>query len=155
MIARKPVILLSVLMLIVASLACGCSCGDTATTNDAGTAPAEQPAEAATAHAEEPPAEAPGKYDTVFPLPDDARDFVGEGGESDVDFETSLIVDEAVDFYRTAFADQGLTEREANTAITDTTFNLVFDGSANGKAIVVQGVDLGGASSISIRFEDI
>jgi hypothetical protein len=65
-------------------------------------------------------------------------------------------VEDAIAFYRDAFAGAGLTERTINTAITATTFSMVFDGHASGKAIVVQGVDLGnGTTNINIRFEDV
>jgi hypothetical protein len=57
---------------------------------------------------------------------------------------------------REAFTKKGLTERTATTAITDTTFSLVFDGDPSGKAIVVQGVDLGnGTTNVNIRYENI
>jgi len=46
-------------------------------------------------------------------------------------------------------------EREINTTIEDATFSMVFDGPPSGKAIVIQGVNLGEAVNINIRFEDI
>ena len=94
-------------------------------------------------------------YDTVFPLPDDVQNFTGEGGEGQVNFQTSLSLDEVIEFYRQAFADKGLTERTLLTAITDTTFSMVFDGWPNGKVLVIQGVDLGASRNVNIRFEDV
>ena len=94
-------------------------------------------------------------YDTVFPLPDDVRNFAGEGGESQVNFQTGLSLDEVIEFYRQAFTEKGLTERTLLTAITDTTFSMVFDGWPNGKALVIQGVDLGASRNVNIRFEDV
>jgi len=93
-------------------------------------------------------------YDTEFPLPSNVQNFTGGGGQ--VNFATSLTVEEAITFYREELNAIGLTEREINTAITETTFSMVFDGHPNGKSIVVQGVDLGnGTTNINIRFEDV
>ena len=100
------------------------------------------------------PAEESQEYDTEFPLSDDVQNFTG-GGEQ-VNFATSLTVEEAIEFYRSELMENGLTERTLNTAITETTFSMVFDGHENGKAVVVQGVDLGnGTTNINIRFEDV
>jgi len=93
-------------------------------------------------------------YDTIFPLPENVQNFTGSGEE--VNFATSLTKDEAISFYRQAFEQMGLTERTSHTNITESTFSMVFDGYENGKAIVIQGVDLGnGTTNINIRFEDI
>jgi hypothetical protein len=95
------------------------------------------------------------EYDTVFPLPGDVQDFLDLGDDA-INFKTSLSVKEAIDFYRQAFKAENLTERSLNTAITETTFSLVFNGHSSGKAIVIQGVDLGdGTTNINIRFEDL
>ncbi|MBL7161117.1 MAG: hypothetical protein ISS57_00815 [Anaerolineales bacterium] len=94
------------------------------------------------------------EYDTEFPLPDDVQNFTGGGDQ--VNFATSLTVEEAIEFYRGALTEMGLIERTLNTAITETTFSMVFDGHESGEAIVVQGVDLGnGTTNINIRFEDV
>ena len=34
-------------------------------------------------------------------------------------------------------------------------FSIVFDGSPNGKALVVQGVALGTSTNVNIRYEDV
>ena len=96
-----------------------------------------------------------GEPDTVFPLPEDVKNFMGSGGESMVNFLTSLSIEEVIEFYREAFADQGLTEREILTTISDSSFSMVFDGSANGRAIVIQGVNLGVGTNVNIRFDDV
>jgi hypothetical protein len=96
------------------------------------------------------------EYDTIFPLPTNVQNFMGEGGDTSVNFQTSLSLDDVIDFYRTAFAAENLTERTLNTAITESTFSMVFDGHANGKALVIQGVDLGNdTTNVNIRFEEI
>jgi hypothetical protein len=96
-----------------------------------------------------------GSFDTEFPLPASVSNFT-DTGDGSVNFQTNLSVEEAVAFYRDALAKAGLTERTINTAITDTTFSLVFDGDLSGKAVVVQGVDLGGGTTnINIRYENV
>ena len=93
-------------------------------------------------------------YDTVFPLPPDVQDFTGSGDQ--VNFATGLTVDEAIAYYREALTAMGLVERDIHTAVTEATFSMVFDGHPNGKAVVIQGVDLGnGTTNINIRFEDV
>jgi hypothetical protein len=94
-------------------------------------------------------------FDTVFPLPDDVQNFDGRGGESQINFQTNLSLDESITFYRQAFAEENLYEREAATVISETVFSMIFDGHGNGKPLVIQGVDLGdGLTNINIRFED-
>ena len=92
---------------------------------------------------------------TEFPLPADFSNFTDMGNGA-INFQTTISVQDAIAFYRDAFSKAGYTEREINTAITETTFSLVFDGHASGKAIVLQGVDLGGGiTNINIRLEEI
>lgn len=95
------------------------------------------------------------EYDTVFPLPQDVENFTGHGGESQINFQTNLTIEEVIDYYRQAFTKENLYERDTNTTITDTAFSMIFDGHGNGKALVIQGVDLGnGKTNINIRFEE-
>lgn len=95
-----------------------------------------------------------GVYDAVFPLPDNIQNLINLGDDS-INFQTSLSITEAIDFYRQAFQAENISERTINTAITATTFSLVFDGHPNG-TIVIQGFDLGdGTTNINIRFEDV
>jgi hypothetical protein len=58
--------------------------------------------------------------------------------------------------YRDEFINkQGLAERGLVTVVNDTNFSIVFDGSENGMAVVVQGVQLDENSiNINIRYED-
>ena len=89
-----------------------------------------------------------------FPMPDDASDVYKLGSDT-VNFQTKLTLDEAMTFYRDEYGKQGYTERELLTVTSDTTFSMVFDGHASGKALVVQGVDLGnGTTNISITLQD-
>jgi hypothetical protein len=100
-------------------------------------------------------ASANSKYNTTFPLPPSVSNFTDTGNDS-INFQAQISLKDAISFYRDAFTRSGFTERTINTAITDTTFSLVFDGDPSGKTIVVQGVDLGnGTTNVNIRYEDV
>jgi hypothetical protein len=95
-----------------------------------------------------------GSNATDFPLPASVSNFT-KTGDTGINFQTALSLQDALAFYRDAFTQAGLTERTINTAITDTTFSVVFDGDPGGKAIVVQGVSLGNsATNVNVRYED-
>ena len=92
-------------------------------------------------------------YNTKFPLPDSVINFTDTGDDS-INFQSKMSLKDTIDWYRAAFAKQNLKERTENTALTDTTFNIVFDGDPSGQAIVIQGVDLGnGLTNVNIRYE--
>lgn len=92
---------------------------------------------------------------TEFPLPADAANVISVGSDI-VNFQTKLSLDEAMKFYLDEFGKKGYTERDGLTVTSDTTFSMVFDGHESGKAITVQGVDLGdGTVNISISLVDI
>jgi hypothetical protein len=96
-----------------------------------------------------------GAYDTEFPLPPSVSNFTATGS-SGINFQTKMSLEDAIAFYRDALTSAGMTERTINTAITETTFSLVFDGDPSGKAVVVQGVDLGdGTTNVNVRYEDV
>lgn len=98
--------------------------------------------------------EAPASYDTNFPLPDDVRNFMKTGSDG-INFQTGMSMQAVIDFYRSEFISQGLTERQLLTVISDTTFSMVFDGDPAG-AVVIQGVDLGdGTTNVNIRHEEV
>jgi hypothetical protein len=97
---------------------------------------------------------APMMYETDFPLPEDVQNFT-KLGEDQINFQTSISLQESMSFYRTALVAKGLTERDLLTEMNETVFSMVFDGDPKG-AIVVQGVDLGnGTTNINIRYEDV
>lgn len=92
---------------------------------------------------------------TEFPLPAEVSNLMDLGNGS-INFQAKIGIKDAIAFYREGFQKEGYKERTINTAITDTTFSMVFDGHASGKAIVIQGVDLGnGSVNIMIRLEDM
>lgn len=92
---------------------------------------------------------------TKFPLPASVKNFT-QTSTGEVNFQTNMSLEDTISFYRGALAKAGLKERTVNTAITDTTFSMVFDGDPSGKAVVVQGVDLGnGTTNVNIRYESV
>lgn len=94
-------------------------------------------------------------YNTKFPLPAKVSNFVDMGNGS-INFQTDMSLKDTLSFYRDAFKREGLTERTANTSITDTTFSMVFDGDPSGQAVVIQAVDLGGGkTNVNIRYEKV
>jgi len=106
-----------------------------------------------------PPPEAPmesgsGKYDTEFPLPPKVENFMDLGDDS-INYQTPMKLPEVVEFYRSEFASAGYDERDITTVINDDTFSIVWDGHPSGKALVVQGVDLGnGTMNVNVRLEE-
>ena len=157
---RKFTSIFVLLIVALATLACGL--GGDAVEPTSTPAPTEPPAAPSpTPSAAEPaeptlaPADSGGNYDTVFPLPDDVQNFSGKGGESMANFQTSLSMDEVIEFYRQAFAGLGLSEYEILTVIEDEGFSMVFTGWPSGEELVIQGVDLGDSTNVNIRFEEI
>src|SRR5689334_17356562 len=96
-----------------------------------------------------------GTQNSEYPLPEHVSNFT-DLGQDTITYQTTLSLKEVMAFYRDSFGKQGYKERQALTVTTDATFSFVFDGHASGKAIVVQGVDLGGGNTqVSIRLEAI
>lgn len=92
--------------------------------------------------------------ESEFPLPDGATNIQEMGGSTN--FQVKMSLDEAMKFYMETLTSSGYTERPILTVTSDTTFSMVFDGHESGKAIVVQGVDLGdGMVNVNIRLEDV
>lgn len=93
-------------------------------------------------------------YPDFPPLPDDISKF--EQIENSYYFTTAKNIVEIQEFYKATLTNLGLVERTLNTAVTEKTLNMVFDGHSSGKAVVVQAVDLNnGKTNVNIRFEDI
>ncbi len=92
--------------------------------------------------------------DSEFPIPDDATNVVSVA--ETVNYQTKLSLDEVMAFYRDYYGKQGFTERDLLTTVTDGVFSFVFDGHESGKAIVIQGVDLGdGTVNVNISLQDV
>jgi hypothetical protein len=139
---------------VITSLACSLF-GGAGSTGVGGSPSAPGDSGGAGAEESSPAPDSAGDYDTEFPLPTDVQNFMNMG-DDDINYQTSLSIPEVVDFYREAFAAEGYEEREITTVINDTTFSIVWDGHPNGRALVVQGVDLGnGTTNVNVRFEDV
>jgi hypothetical protein len=156
---KNPRILLAVMMLALASLACQALFGG----GDAGqNAPSgsTQPVASPEVVSTEPPAPADNgsgnaTTETGFPMTDDAYN-VMDVGDGSLLFYTNLSLDATMEFYRAEYTSQGYTEREILTVVSDGVFSMVFDGDPSGKAVVIQSVDLGdGSRTVSIRLEDV
>ena len=153
---KRYAILLSILALVLASLAC-----QTLSGGGGGDAP-ELPAPSDNGGVEVAPQESAdsesgsgeASVKTDFPLPDGATNVQEMGGSTN--FQVKMSLDEAMKFYMDTLTREGYTERPILTVTSDTTFSMVFDGHESGKAIVVQGVDLGdGTVNVNIRLEDV
>jgi hypothetical protein len=96
-----------------------------------------------------------GDVKTDFPMPADAINITDMGSDM-LNFQTKLSLKEVIACYRDAFGKEGYKEREIQTTITEAVFSMVFDGHASGKAIVIQGVDMGnGTVNVNITLQDL
>jgi hypothetical protein len=95
-----------------------------------------------------------GVSDSKFPMTSDAYNVTDVGGT--LLYYTKMSNDDVMKFYRDTYAAQGYKERELLTVVSSGVFSMVFDGDSSGKAIVIQGVDLGdGSHTVTIRLEDV
>ncbi len=148
---KRSFVALSVLALVMASLACSrfsqVSQGSGGTGGTGGTGGSNQTGGGTETGS--------GNYNTKFPLPSSVVNFTDMGNGS-VNFQTKMSLTDTIDWYRKAFTQQGLKERTENTAITSSTFSMVFDGDSSGQAVVIQGVDLGnGVTNVNISYQKI
>jgi hypothetical protein len=151
---KKYSMYIAILTLILASLACQTVLGGGSSDSQEELPPFEYSGgDSAT---EEPSTESDFSFggESDFPLPSDAFNVTAIAGTTN--FQTRLSLEEAMNFYRDVYGKEGFTERELLTVVSDDVFSMVFDGDPSGKAVVIQGVDLGdGTVNISIRLEDI
>ena len=89
-----------------------------------------------------------------FPIPANIEMILLNEAEQSL-LTVSQSKDELMEFYQTELTAMGLTERSLLTNITDDTFSMVYDGWEDGRSVVVQGVNLGETTSITIRLEDV
>lgn len=153
---KKFSVLFAVLTLVLASLACQTLSGGGRSDSP------ELPPPSNDGGAEPTPADGgngsggggTSNVETEFPLPDGAMNVQDLGGTTN--FQVKMTLDEAMKFYQDVLTKEGYTERSLLTVTSDTTFSMVFDGHESGKAIVVQGVDMGdGTVNVNIRLEDV
>jgi len=152
---KKLSILFAILVLILASLAC-----QTLSGGGGGDVP-ELPAPGNDGWSETDPQESGGEnksgasaFESEFPIPNGAINVQDLGGSTN--FQAKMTLEEAITFYQEEFTEKGYAERPILHVTSETTINMVFDGHESGKAIIVQGVDMGdGTVNINIRLEDI
>jgi hypothetical protein len=151
---KKYSFLLAILMLALASLACqtllsGDGADSPPISEDPG--PLPEPGEPPSGGDDSPSTGG----DSQFVMPGDATDVITMGEDTTI-FTTAMSIDEVMAFYRDELGNQGLTERELLTVTSEGTFSFVFDGHESGKAVVVQGVDMGnGTTTVTITLQDI
>jgi hypothetical protein len=151
---KKQNVLLAIIVLVLASLACQSLSGG----GDSGAPEPSLPSNGDGVESQ-PTANVESSGDTTdvksdFPLPDGATSVQEINGSTN--FQVKMSLDEVMKFYVETFTSSGYTERSILTVTSDTTFSMVFDGHESGKAIVVQGVDLGdGKVNVNVRLEDV
>ena len=82
--------------------------------------------------------------ESEFPVTSDAFNVVSSSEA--VTFQTKLSVDDVLKFYRDEFAKQGYKEDTSMAMTLGKTFTMVFTGHASGKSIYVVGADAGDGS---------
>ena len=82
--------------------------------------------------------------ESEFPLPADATNLVNAAGT--VTFQTKMSSDDVLKFYRDEFAKQGYKEDPSMSMTFGKTFTLAFTGHPSGKVIYVVGADAGDGS---------
>lgn len=152
---KKYSIYFSIAALILASLACQTLLGSRDSTSPVNPLPPIDSPEDFFQPTEESSQDFDYSSDSAnFPLPDDASNVVSFSNM--VNFQTKLSLEEVMAFYRDVYGKQGLTEREIVTVVYEGVFSMTFDGDPSGKAIVIQGVDLGdGNVTVTIILEDV
>lgn len=147
---------IAILILILASLACQTVLGGGDNASQEELPPFEY--SGGDAETEEPSTESEADSsfsgESDFPMPDDAFNVTSIAGTTN--FQTNLSLDEAMHFYRDVYGKEGFTERALLTVTSDGVFSMVFDGDPSGKAVVIQGIDLGdGVVNVTITLQDI
>jgi hypothetical protein len=145
-------ILLALMVLILASLACQTLGGGGNPTaapgghnpNDPSSPTSADPADGSTDQ----------QGSSEFPMTEDAYNITEVGGS--LIFYTNLSLEDTMQFYRDEYTATGYTEREILTVVNEGTSSMVFDGDPSGKAVVIQSVDLGdGSRTVALRLEDV
>ena len=142
---KKYNILLAIIALVLASLACQTIMGG----GDVPNVPDVNGGGDATALPTTPPDTTGGDGITVggeseFPATSDAFNVVSTS--ETLSFQTKLSVDDVLKFYRDEFAKQGYTEDTSLTVTFGKTFTMAFKGHKSGKTIYVVGADAGDGS---------
>jgi predicted small secreted protein len=136
---KKPVLITSILVLSLMLTACSHTPG--AGDNSAAGGSSNGSSAAAS------------KFDSPFPVISDADQFIKLADDS-INYQTASNVAQVAAFYRGEYTD--LAERTIVTVEAEEVLNLVFDGSANGRALVIQVANLGeGNFNVNVRYEEV
>jgi len=160
---KRKMLHLLMLVLIMTMLLSACGAGETKQVEEGAASEPEQAEAVEQPEAEEPAAEsepeeaveevAP-KVETDFPLLPDAVNVLDMQGVIVYQSKTSL--EDAFAFYRKELSGMGLKEREILTLDEEDMFQFVFDGSPNGKQLVVQTLQLDEKTiNVTIRYEEM
>jgi len=145
---RKYRILLTIVVLLFASLACQALSGG-------GITPSELPSLPDEGNANQVDENNSGNVSPTsdFPMTGDAFNFV-DVGDGSILYYTKMSAEDVMDFYRGAYTSQGYTENELLTVVSGGVFSMVFDGGPDDRSVVIQSVDLGdGSRTVAIRLE--
>ncbi len=153
---------LLMLVLIMAMLLSACGAAETKQAEEGAASEPEQAEAVEQPEAEEPAAEsepkeaveeAAPKVETDFPLLPDAENVQDMQGVIVYQSKTSL--GDAFEFYRKELSGKGLTEKEILTLDEEDMFQFVFEGSPNGKQLVVQTLQLDEKTiNVTVRYEE-
>lgn len=156
---KKHSILLAIITLIFASLACQTIMGggDSGSDIEIPIPSIEDSGDASSPDATEEATDSTELFtdgETDFPMPSDATNVVSIAGT--LNYQTNFTIEEVMEFYRDTYGKQGYTERDSVTTVSDGVFSMIFDGDPSGKAIIIQGVDFGdGTSNVTVTLQDI
>jgi len=91
------------------------------------------------------------KYDKPFPLPDNVQNLTKTLKSDMINFQTTLTLEDIARFYRSAFAEQGLSERELFANLSSEYITLIFEGLPNDRIILVSAIDLAYSMNQDLR----
>jgi len=149
MFMKKYRILLAIVVLVFASLACqGLGGGGSSPSGVPESGDVNPPSSSDSGGGSD------NSSDSEFPMTDDAFNVL-DVGDGTLLYYTKMSGEDVMNFYRDEYTSRGYTERELLTVVSGGVFSMVFDGDPSGKAIVIQSVDLGdGSRTVTIRLED-
>jgi hypothetical protein len=91
------------------------------------------------------------KYDKPFPLPDNVQNLTNTLKTDMINFQTTLTLEDIAKFYRSAFAEQGLSERKLFANFGPEYITLIFEGLPSDRIILVSAVDLAYSMNQDLR----
>ena len=91
------------------------------------------------------------KYDKPFPLPDNVQNLTNTLKTDMINFQTTLTLEDIAKFYRSAFAERGLSERKLFASFSREYITLIFEGLPSGRIILVSAIDLAYSANQDLR----